>query len=157
MYDYVFYYLKDPADAEEVVAQTFLKITENVEKISGFQQNEMENYCVTVLKNETMNIFRERKRVSYIENEESFPKDSISHSAEEEFMEKVNKERLLLFIDKLSNDDKKLIYLRFANELSFKNISELLNISEEAAKKRCQRILKKLHSYYEEGDKIEQF
>ena len=40
--------------------------------------------------------------------------------------------------------------------MRFKDISELLGITEEAAKKRSQRILKKLRSYYEEGDKSAQ-
>jgi RNA polymerase sigma-70 factor (ECF subfamily) len=43
--------------------------------------------------------------------------------------------------------------LRFVNEMKFKNISKLLGITEEAAKKRGQRILRKLRSYYEEGGK----
>ena len=36
--------------------------------------------------------------------------------------------------------------------MRFKDISELLGITEEAAKKRGQRILKKLRLYYEDGD-----
>ncbi len=37
--------------------------------------------------------------------------------------------------------------------MKFKNISKLLGITEEAAKKQGQCILRKLRSYYEEGDK----
>ncbi len=60
---------------------------------------------------------------------------------------------MLLSINMLSDDEKSLIYLRFVNDLSFKCISELLDITEEAAKKRGQRTLKKLCLYYEEDDK----
>ena len=37
--------------------------------------------------------------------------------------------------------------------MRFKHIAQLLGITEEAAKKRGQRILKKLRQYYEEGDR----
>ena len=59
---------------------------------------------------------------------------------------------MLFCINRLSDEEKFIIHLRFVNEMRFKDISELLGITEEAAKKRGQRILKKLRLYYEDGD-----
>ncbi|MEA5136208.1 MAG: sigma factor-like helix-turn-helix DNA-binding protein [Candidatus Fimivivens sp.] len=42
--------------------------------------------------------------------------------------------------------------MRYANEMSFKEIAALLGVSKETAKKRGYRILKKLRAFYEEGD-----
>lgn len=61
MYNISFIKLKDKNDAEEAVAQTFLKIIEHIERISALPCPEVEPYCVTILNNETMNIFRKRK------------------------------------------------------------------------------------------------
>ena len=41
------------------------------------------------------------------------------------------------------------IYLRYTLEMGYREIGELLNISEDAAKKRGQRLVKKLRKLYE--------
>lgn len=42
-----------------------------------------------------------------------------------------------------------LQYLRYTMEMGYKEIGELLNISEDTAKKRGQRLIKKLRKQYE--------
>lgn len=153
MYSISFNILKNKFDAEEAVAQTFLKIINNIEKISALPCPQIEPYCVIILKNETINIIRKRKKIVYAETVDCFNHNNKGHYIEKEYLEKVDKEKLLSCIDRLSDDDKNLIYFRFVNEMKFKDISELLGITEEAAKKRGQRILKKLRLYYKEGDR----
>ena len=53
MYSISFNILKNKFDAEEAVAQTFLKIINNIEKISALPCPRIEPYCVIILKNET--------------------------------------------------------------------------------------------------------
>lgn len=139
-------------EAEEAVAQTFLKIMTYIDRISALPCPQIEPYCVIILKNETMNIIRQRKKNIYTEDVDYFEKSEENYNLEEEYLKKANKEELLSCIDKLSDEEKNLIYLRFVYKMSFKEISELLGINEETAKKRGQRILKKLRLYYEKGD-----
>ena len=58
--------------------------------------------------------------------------------------------RLTEVIDQLNPDDRHFIYLRYTLEMGYREIGELLNISEDAAKKRGQRLIKKLQKLYEE-------
>lgn len=153
MYNISYNILRNKFDAEEAVAQTFLKIIDNIEKISALPCPEIEPYCVVILKNETMNIIRKSKKILYVEDTDYFNHNDNDYNLEEEFLETVNKEKLLLCINRLSDEEKNLIHLRFFHEMRFKEISELFGITEETAKKRSQRILKKLRVYYEEGDK----
>lgn len=153
MYNISFLILKDKFDVEEAVAQTFLKIIDNIGKIAILPYPQIEPYCVTILKNESMNIIRQRKKNVYVDDLDC---NDESHNIEEEFLETLTRQELISFINKLSDDEKNFVHLRFVHEMSFKNISELLDITEEAAKKRCQRIIKKLRSYYEGGDTIVQ-
>ena len=44
------------------------------------------------------------------------------------------KEKLIYCINRLSDEEKYFIHLRFVNEMKFKDISGLLGITEEAAK-----------------------
>lgn len=151
MYNISFNILRSHCDAKEAVAQTFLKITDHIEKISVLPCPQIEPYCVIILKNETMNIIRKRKKTVYVEDVDYFDHNDKSCDIEEEYLKTTNKEKLLSCVNRLSDEEKNFIYLRFVNDMSFKHISELLDITEEAAKKRGQRILKKLRLYYEEG------
>lgn len=153
MYNISFNILRNKFDTEEAVSQTFLKIIENIEKISALPCPQIEPYCVVILKNETMNVIRKRKKIIHVEDVDYFDHSDRNYNIEEEYFKKANKEQLLSCINKLSDEEKNLLHLRFVNEMKFKDIAQLLGITEEAAKKRGQRILKKLHSYYEEGDK----
>ncbi|GEM_PF-233564 len=144
--------LRSHVDAEEAVAQAFLKIMEHIEKISALPCPQREPYCVMILKNETINIIRKREKTVYVDDTAYFEHNNQSHDMEEELIEAEDKEKLFSCINKLSDDEKEFIHLRFVNDMSFKNISQLMDITEEAAKKRSQRILKKLRSYYEGDD-----
>jgi len=159
LYNISFKILNNKFDAEDAVIQTFLNISDNIEKISNLPCPQIEPYCVVILKNESINIIRKAKKYTCEEDIDNLYQNSHKdkfYNLEEEFLKAANKEILISCINKLSDDEKNLIYFRFLNELSFKQISELLDITEEAAKKRSQRILKKLRTYYEEGESIVQ-
>ncbi|MFD1990426.1 RNA polymerase sigma factor [Paenibacillus nicotianae] len=55
-------------------------------------------------------------------------------------------------IDRLIPEEKSYIILKFFVDLSFKEISEVLSISESTVKTRYYRILKKLKVYLIEGE-----
>ena len=152
MYNISFKILMNKFDAEEAVAQTFLKIIHNVENISSLPCPQVEPYCVVILKNESMNIFRKRKSLLQVEDLDCFYRDNKESIIEQELIEKLNKEILISCINRLSEDERYYVHLRYVNEMKFKDISKLLGVTEEAAKKRGQRILKKLHQYCKEGD-----
>ncbi len=153
MYNISFNILRDKFDAEEALAQTFLKVIDNIEKISKLPCPQIEPYCVTILKNESINIIRKRKKIVHVENVDYFDHGDGDYNTEEEYLKTANKEKLLTCVSRLSGEEKNLIYLRFVHDMGFKHIAELMGITEEAAKKRGQRILKKLRLYYDEGDK----
>lgn len=151
MYNISYKTLGNKQDAEEALSETFLKIIKNIDKISVLPCPQIELYCVRILKNETINVIRKRCKVVYIDNLD-FLQDSSSYETEYEFLNSVDKEILKKYIEKLSDDEKDFIHLRFFEDMKLKDIALFFDISEEAAKKRSQRIIKKLRKYYEAGD-----
>ncbi|MEG1458365.1 MAG: sigma-70 family RNA polymerase sigma factor [Acetivibrio sp.] len=151
MYQISYNKLKSKADAEEAVSETFLKITENIKKISTLPCPQIEPYCVMILKNETINIIRKRKKSIDVEDIDYLMCDDQSYNFENEVIEIVDWEYLISHMDKLSDDEKEFVHLRFYNEMNYKEISNFFDISEEATKKRGQRILRKLRLSYEGG------
>ena len=143
--------MRSHSDAEEAVSQTFLKIISSIEKISRLPGSKIMPYCVVIVKNEAANILRNRmKSVPMGE----FEADSGSYSSEVEdaWIHHIDRHQILLAVDKLPDEEKHLVYLRYANGMSFKEIADLLGGSEQTAQKRGYRILEKLRVLYEEGD-----
>lgn len=152
MYGISYKTLNNSFDVEEAISETFIKIINNIEKISSLPNNKIEAYCIVILKNETMNIIRKRKKLVHIDNFDILAKQSYETSAENEVIKISTKDEILNYINKLSYEERNLIYMRFVNNMKFKDIGILFNITEEAAKKRSQRILKKLNRYYKEDE-----
>jgi len=152
MYNMSYNILRSHNDAEEAVSQTFLKIMEHIKRISDLPRLQIEPYCVIILKNEAMNILRQRKKHAIVDEIDYLEQNSASYDIEEEYINSLEKEKLLACVNRLSDEERNFIYFRFVYEMGYKQISELLDITEEAAKKRGQRILKKLRLYYKGGD-----
>lgn len=156
LYNISFQILRSHSDAEEAVSQTFLKIVSSIEKISALPDPQISPYCIVIVKNEATNILRNRMKAVPMDE---FEADSGSYSSEVEdaWIQNIDRKQLLLAVDKLPDEEKHLVYLRYANDMSFKEIADLLGVSEQTAQKRGYRILKKLRAFYEEGDKDVQY
>lgn len=76
--------------------------------------------------------------------------DQKRGQVEDECIHNADVHRLTEVINQLNPDDRHFIYLRYTLEMGYSEIGELLNISEDAAKKRGQRLVKKLRKLYEE-------
>lgn len=118
LYNISFNMLRNKFDAEDAVIQTFLNISNNIEKTSNLLCPQIEPYCVVILKNESINIMRKSRKVEFEENidylYQNLHQDEV-YNLEEEFMKTADKEILLSCINRLSDDEKNLIYLRFLN------------------------------------------
>lgn len=155
MYKTAFNIFKNKTDAEEATAQAFVKIMENIQTIMKLSSPQIHPYCVTIVKNESVNIIRKRKNLVKTEDIDAFSEFADATSIELEFILNSDLELLIKAIDKLMEEDRELIVLYYVKNLGYKQIGEILGITEEAAKKRGQRIIQKLRKHYGEGEKYE--
>ena len=137
--------VKSEEAAEDVVSTASVKIMDNIEKISDLPCPQMTAFCVTIVKNASIDVLRQLQQSVHIDYW-----DNISDDIEDECIVNADVHRLTEVIDQLNPDDRHFIYLRYTLEMGYREIGELLNISEDAAKKRGQRLVKKLQKLYEE-------
>lgn len=137
--------VKSEETAEDVVSTAFIKIMDNIEKISDLPGPQMTAFCVTIVKNASIDVLRQLQQSVHIDYW-----DNISDDIEDECIHNADVYRLTEVIDQLNPDDRHFIYLRYTLEMGYREIGELLNISEDAAKKRGQRLIKKLQKLYKE-------
>ena len=151
LYRVSFQILRSHSDAEDALSQTFIKIMNNIDKVKKIPRHEILPFCIVIIKNASFDILRKKNKlitIDYLEVIEEFS----SETAEETFFENHNKEVLLRLIDKLSSDERFLLELRFGENMSYKEIESIMNITEATARKRVQRTLGKLQYWYlEEG------
>ena len=60
--------LRDTFDAQDAVSNTFILISENFHLLNNIPTNKIDNYCITMIKNESYRIYNERKKETPLEN-----------------------------------------------------------------------------------------
>lgn len=139
------------ADAEEAVSSALLKISLNILKISHLTCPEMKAFCVTIVKNCSYDVLRKSSRIIPDSDEALSKMDSSIQGPEHQMLDKEKRKALLKMLEVLSSDEKVLLELRYTYEMKYSEIARMLSISEEAAKKKGQRLIGKLRKQYEEN------
>ena len=142
--------VKSEETAEDVVSTAFVKIMDNIEKISDLSCPQMLAFCVTIVKNASIDVQRRSRKIVHIDHWDSILDEDTDDIADE-CIRNADVHRLAELIDRLDADERRLVYLRYAEQMGYKEIGQLLNISEAAAKKRGQRLVRELRKLYEGG------
>lgn len=135
------------ASAEDAVSTAYLKIMEHIERISEMPCPQMTAFCVTIVKHTSIDMIRKSKRFTYMDEWDHL-RDESEVGFEDEYIHKSDSLRLSQLIDKLPQEDRFLIHMRYVQEMKYAEIGALLGITEDTAKKRGQRIVQKLKKLY---------
>lgn len=134
----VFNYLKslcnDSELAEELTQETFYKAIKGIKKFKG--DSKISTWLCKIAKNLWINYqIKENKMttISYDSNEQ-IEKMLIDENIENDIENRNDLIGLYKKIHKLDENTKEVFYLRIKGELSFKEIGEILNKSEEWAR-----------------------
>jgi RNA polymerase sigma-70 factor (ECF subfamily) len=129
--------------AGDLSQQTFMKALANIEKYEdrGFP---FSSWLYRIAQNEVNMHFRKAKKNQSVPVDENRIADLASEAEIGSYMSIEDQEQLIEMINDLDDDQMDLIELRFFQELSFKEIAEIYNITEANAKMRTYRILKRI-------------
>lgn len=147
MYNIAFRILNKPEDAEEALYEAFLRIMDNIERIKALPSSVWAPFCATIVKNISKNMLRSKNKLLYCDEIAYSVADSIS-DPHQVFFERVDRECLVQSINNLSPRDKEIIIMKWGKKMKYKEISQILGISEDAAMKRGQRALERLRIMY---------
>lgn len=141
--------LKNPMDVDDALMSAWERVLNNLDKISDISCPETKSFLVIVIERVSIDIYRKNKSISEkettIENYEESPFFATSSGEIEgiELRDAINR------IPKLYAEALLLYYL---NDLSMREMSEILGISEDAVSKRVQRGRALLKESLEGGD-----
>jgi RNA polymerase sigma-70 factor, ECF subfamily len=141
IFGYVYQRMDCKDTAFDVTAQVFLKALTNINRYE-FKGVPFASWLFRIAHSEVMQLFRDQKNKRAI-NADVGDLRHIYEEVQEPFFEEYIP-ALQKLIKQLPEEDLQMIEMRFFEQRPFKEIAEILNITENNAKVRMYRILERL-------------
>jgi len=132
-------YLANQYDAEDMVADGFIKIFNNIDKFEYKQKGSLEAWCKSVIVNECLMLLRRKKKMTFVEKELFIIDDSETDDL-------LNLNNLFKEISLMPDGYRTIFNLYEVEGYSHKEISETLQISEQTSKSQLSRAKKYLQT-----------
>lgn len=129
--------LRNEPDVEDAISETILKSYKNIDKLKNMDS--FKAWIMKILVNECYSIINKRKKFELQQDLENF----------EGTYEDVHEDNLMSYINKLEDSFKAVVILFYYEDLSIKDISKIINISEGTVKSRLSRSKSKLKNMME--------
>lgn len=144
VYGIVYYMVLDHASTEDIIQESFLKVVLHAPPIDD--DAKLKNWMKTVVKNTVYSFLRKHKNRrnevdvdSVVISDERLWREQQSASVEREIEFQAMAEAIERALDELKPEYRALIELRWKRELSYKEIADELDTSEETVKHRLHR------------------
>ncbi len=140
VYRYLVSRVGDPQDAEDLTSQVFLTALERFPQYQN-QGKPFAAWLFTIARNKSIDFFRARRiedpLTSFHSSEDQ--KDPLS-----EVVQKDESQTILDIIATYPPQDREVLQLRFAAEMTYAEIAHLLQRNEDAVKKQIYRLLERI-------------
>jgi RNA polymerase sigma-70 factor, ECF subfamily len=143
-------FVNNSDDANDVAQEVFIEVFKTIDKFRS--ESKISTWLYRISVNRSLNFLRDNKKnkstESYSENPQSIIAHSTETNPESELINEERKKVLDKAIDSLPESQKAAFVLNKKDDLSYAEISKILNISEKAvesllmrAKKNLQKLL----------------
>jgi RNA polymerase sigma-70 factor, ECF subfamily len=143
---FVLHRLADRDHAADITSQVFMKALISLEKYQ-FRGLPFSSWLYRIAVNECNNFFRKNKRERLVVLEEVHVENLYDEMFGESIQDELRK-KLPTILEKLKAEELQLIELRYLEGRPFKEVAEILNITETYAKVRTYRILEKMKKLF---------
>ena len=135
--------LSSKEDAEDVVSEAMLRIFDNLEKISSLSRPKMRAYCIIIVKNCARAKLRRDSKLLFTGSPEQYSAGE-DDDVESMYFEKLDTNKIQTILSELTPDEQRLIFLRYDNRMTYKEIAGALRRPEENVRKQGTRLIEKL-------------
>ncbi|MDB9882803.1 sigma-70 family RNA polymerase sigma factor [Bacteroidia bacterium] len=145
--------VKDSYIAEDLFQETFIKIIKNLKKGKYNEEGKFLPWAIRIARNMAIDYFRKKKRMPTVTNSDGddvFRKIKIAVDNREEQIIRTEKEDMVRsVINRLPEEQRQVLILRHYGDLSFKEISEMTNVSINTALGRMRYALNNMRKMME--------
>ena len=139
--------LHDEMAAEDAVSETMIRVYKNMEKIGDPDSPQSVSFLVTIAKNVSLTLAKKKSAAPLLlpENEdEDADEPADTFDLEEEVLAAITEENLCVVIGRLDEEARNIFVMKYAYDLSHKEIAELLGMTENNVTVRLHRTRKRL-------------
>ena len=150
-YAYVYAYslLKNEFDAQDVVAESFLKAFTRIKQYR--QGSSFKNWFLKIVHHNSLDLLRKNKTLVYLDDQENgesiFADDALCYDN----IDALDFGEIQKSLDQLPHELKAAVILRYYYDWDYKKICEFLNIPMGTLSSRLNRACKKLKNLYQGG------
>ncbi len=141
IFRYIYQRMDDQELAFDVTSQVFVKAMLNLHKYE-YRGVPFSSWLYRIAKSELYQAFRDRKALRTVNVESMHLFEMIEEMEEEDST--ANKQKLIKCLANLNENDLQLIEMRYFEKRSYREIGEILEITENNAKVRAFRALERL-------------
>lgn len=137
-------------EAEDITQEVFLKVIKNLHTFK--KDKNFKVWIISITRNTVIDYFRKKKHINFSsldsneEDRDSFEAGIVDEALDEYTVleNKENLQKLEQALEFLTNNEKMIISLKHTEEMTFAEISEVMNEPLNTVKSRYTRALKKL-------------
>lgn len=149
VYNFVYRLVSSEKEAEDITQEVFLKVWKNVKNFDV--EKSLKTWIFTIAKNTAFDYLRKRKDIpmSVFDNDEGENViednlEDIERRPDEVFALAQNKKQINKVIKELSIIQKEVIILKYVNEMSLSEVSEIMDMSKDTVKSHHRRAILKM-------------
>ncbi len=147
LFRYILTRIKDRAEAEDMTQVVFMKIWKYIPSWKVEHTSPL-SFFFTVARNTLIDHFRKNSNKEIVSDEIVYNFSLSKESGEDISKDREMKEEMRNSILKLSKDQQEIIILYYMNDMTYKEISEMLEKQEDAIRQLHSRAIKKLREIY---------
>ncbi|SFA70959.1 MULTISPECIES: RNA polymerase sigma factor [unclassified Bacillus (in: firmicutes)] len=150
VYHFALYFTNNKQEAEDITQETFMKVMKNHHTLK--ESSSMKTWIISIARNTAIDLKRKQKWVSFLPD--WFQKEEVdSETTEQKIIKKDEWVELQDALLRLKPHYRTLVILRGLKELTIKEVSEILEISEQKVRvdyhRAIQQLKKQVHSFQE--------
>lgn len=134
--------------SQDLTQETFIKVIRNIDKFDIYGKASFSTYIITISKNCFVDYYRKQRRaMNDVEIDENL--NLQYQDLEEAVMDKMEAESASAYLDKLPEEQRLVIKMKYIEGLTLKEIGEQLKLEPKTIKSRIHNGMVKLRKLFE--------
>jgi RNA polymerase sigma-70 factor (ECF subfamily) len=162
VYNYIYGFVHNEALAEDLFQETFIKAIITLKQGGYSESGKFSSWLMRIAHNKVFDVFRLEKHDNTVSNDE-YDVDLYDYSqllegnVEDNIVADQTIDELIYLITLLNEDQREIIKMRYYQELSFKEISDITGVSINTALGRMRYAILNLRKLAEEKNMLFQY
>ena len=158
VYDYILLIVRNREMAEDIFQETFMRAIMTIKQGRYMENGKFSSWICRIAHNQIIDIYRRERNEKTVSNEEYEEQDLFNDAklCEENIEDKMVREQVLQDVNNLMlhlpDEQREVVYMRYYQDLSFKEIADITGVSINTALGRMRYAVMNMRRMAQEKD-----